>query len=135
MIEPFACIVSFVKKTGVFNSKNTIKKLVIKLGEYSGHYLTFLACLDKLKIVWNEYGVAKKEACALQQTFLEDKIARKAHDRNVTTENMAKMTKQEQQSIQEGIDLIQIRGRNNKHPVLKAEITDFITGITPIIYT
>ena len=38
-------------KTGVLTSKNAIKKLSIKLGEYSGHYLTFLACLDKLKIV------------------------------------------------------------------------------------
>ena len=36
-------------KTGVLTSKNAIKKLSIKLGEYSGHYLTALACLNKLK--------------------------------------------------------------------------------------
>ena len=37
-------------KTGVLTSKNVIKKLSIKLSKYSGHYLTSLACLDKLKI-------------------------------------------------------------------------------------
>ena len=86
-------------KTGVLTSKNAIKKLSIKLGEYSGHYLTSLACLDKLKIAWKEYQAAKKEAWSLRETFLEDKITRKAHDRNVTSENTVKMLKREQQSI------------------------------------
>ena len=49
-------------KTGVLTSKNAIKKLSIKLGEYSGHYLTALACLDNLKIAWKEYRAAKKMA-------------------------------------------------------------------------
>ena len=56
-------------KTGVLTSKNAIKKLSIKLGEYSGHYLTSLACLDKLKIAWKEYRAAKKEAWSLRETF------------------------------------------------------------------
>ena len=37
-------------KIGALISKNIIKKLSIKLSEYSGHYLTSLLCLDKLKI-------------------------------------------------------------------------------------
>ena len=41
----------------------------------------------------------------------------------------------EERSIQESVDSRQIRGRNNKQPVLKAEITDFITGITRTVYT
>ena len=45
------------------------------------------------------------------------------------------MLKREQRSIQEGRDSKQIRGRNNKQPVLKGEITNFITGITRIVYT
>ena len=45
------------------------------------------------------------------------------------------MLRLEQQSIQEGLDSRQIRGRNNKQPVLKAEITDFINGVTTIVYT
>ena len=49
-------------KTGVLISKNAIKKLSVKLGEYSGHYLTALACLDKLKIAWKEYCATKKDA-------------------------------------------------------------------------
>ena len=49
-------------KTGVLTSKNAIKKLSIKLGEYSGHYLTSLACLDKLKLAWKDYCAAKKVA-------------------------------------------------------------------------
>ena len=52
-------------KTGVLTSKNVIKKLSIKLGEYSGHYLTSLACLFKLKIAWKEYRAAKKEGWSL----------------------------------------------------------------------
>ena len=79
---PILCI-----KTGVLTSKNAIKKLSIKLGEYSGQYLTVLACLDKLKIAWKEYRAAKKEAGSLRKAFLEDKIARKAHDRKVTTDD------------------------------------------------
>ena len=94
-----------------------------------------LACLDKFKIAWKEYQAAKKEAWSLRETFLQDKIARKAHDRNVTTENMVKMLKREQRSIQDGLDSRQIRGRNNKQPVRKAEITNFITGITTTVYT
>ena len=47
-------------KTGVLTSKNAIKKLSIKLDEYSGHYLTSLACLDKLKLAWKDYWATKK---------------------------------------------------------------------------
>ena len=41
--------------TGIVISKNATKRLSIKLSEYSEHYLTALACLDKLKIAWKEY--------------------------------------------------------------------------------
>ena len=99
------------------------------------YYLTVLACLDKLKIVWKEYRVAKKEAGSLWAAFIENKITRKAHDRKVTTENMVKMLKKELRSIQEGVESRQIRGRNDKQPVMKAEITYFITGITTTVYT
>ena len=33
------------------------------------------------------------------------------------------------------VDSRQIRGRNNKQPVLKVDITNFITGITIMVYT
>ena len=42
-------------KTGILMSNNAIKKLLIKLGEYSGNYLMALTCLEKLKIVWKGY--------------------------------------------------------------------------------
>ena len=54
-----------------------------------------LACVDKLKIAWKEYKVAKKEAWALKKSFLEDKIARKAHNWDMATKYMAKMMKHE----------------------------------------
>ena len=47
---------------------------------------------------------------------------------------MVKMLKKEQRSIQEGVESKQIRERNNKQPVLEAEITDFITSITTTVY-
>ena len=45
------------------------------------------------------------------------------------------MMKRKQQSIQQGVDSRQIRGRNNKQPVLRAAVNDFITGITTMVYT
>ena len=110
-----ACILCI--KTWVLTSKNAIKKLSIKLGEYSWHYLTALAWLDRLKIATG----------SLREASLEEKNARKAHDRKVTTDNMVKLLRKEQRLIQEG--------RNNKQPVLKAEVTDFITGITKTVCT
>ena len=53
----------------------------------------------------------------------------------MTTKTMKMMMVREQRSIQEGKDLCQIRGRNNKQPVLKAEITDFINGTIKTVYT
>lgn len=120
---------------GVFTSKNVIKNLLIKLGEYLGQYVTVLVALEKLKAAWKEYSVAKKVAASLCKTFLKDKIARKVHDLNVSSENMMKMMLYEELSIQKGQDLKQIRGRNNKHPVLKAEITNFVTGVIRTIDT
>ena len=48
---------------------------------------------------------------------------------------MVKMLKREQQSIQESVESKQIRGRNNKQPVVKAEIIDFNTSTTTTVYT
>ena len=45
------------------------------------------------------------------------------------------MLKREQRSIQEGKESKQIQGRNSTQLVPKAEITDFITGITRTVYT
>ena len=99
---------------GVLTSKQALKCLSIKIGEYFGQYLTTLAYLDQLKLAWKEYRAAKKEAWTLRKSFVEDKIARKAHNSNVTTETMKKMMVGEQRSIQERKDSRQIRGRNNK---------------------
>ena len=122
-------------KTGVLTSKNAIKKFSIKLGEYSGHYLTSLACLDKLKLAWKDYCVAKEPAGELRRTFLQGKIDILVQDRNSTAEQMENMLKREQRSIQERRDSKQMRGRNNKQPVIKVEITDFITGTIRTVYT
>ena len=115
--------------------KQALKKLSIKIDEYSGQYLTTLAALDKLKIAWKEYCAAKKEAWGLRKSFLEDKIARKAHHWAESSETMLKMMICEECSIEEGVGSRQIGGKNNKKPVLKAEIINFITGITRTVYT
>ena len=60
-------------------------------------------------------------------------MSRKVADRKVTTEQLTKMMIREERSRQEGRDSKQIRGRNIKSPVLKAEVTDFITGISRIV--
>ena len=91
-------------KTGVLTSKNAIKKLSIKLGEYSGNYLTAIACVEKLKIAWKEYQAAKKETAALRRAFLEDQIARNTHDKRMSSEDMVMMLRKKQRAIQEGYD-------------------------------
>ena len=53
----------------------------------------------------------------------------------MASEDMVKMLRKELRSIQEGLEMQQVRGRNNKQPVLKAEATDFITGIITTVYT
>ena len=45
------------------------------------------------------------------------------------------MLQKEQRAIQEGKDSQQIRGRNNKQPILKAKVTDFITGNVTTVHT
>ena len=94
-----------------------------------------IACIDKFKIAWKEYQVAKKDAAALRSAFLENQIARKAYNTKITSEDMVKMLRKEQRAIQEGYNSRQIRGRNNKQPVLKGKVTDFITGIIKTVYT
>ena len=45
------------------------------------------------------------------------------------------MLRKEQRAIQEGKDSRQISGRNNKQPILKAKVTDFITGTVTTVHT
>ena len=85
-------------KTGVPTSKNTIKWLSIKLGEYSGHYLNVAESLKKLKGAWKKYWAAKKIAYALRLTFQKEIIARKSIDRKVTTEQLTKIMIREERA-------------------------------------
>ena len=62
----------------------------------------------------------------LRKTFQEKLIAQKATDHQVTPEQLTKMMIREERARQEGRDSRQIRGQNNKCPVLKAEVTDFV---------
>ena len=82
-------------KTEVLTSKNQIKQLSIKLGEYAGHYLSTVACIDKLKIALKEYQVAKKNAAALQRAFIEDLIVRKPYYKKMSSEDMIEMVQKE----------------------------------------
>ena len=104
-------------KTGVLTSKNTIKRLSIKLGKYSGQFLNAAEALSKLKGAWKEYRAAKKIANALRLTYQEELMSKNAADQKVTTEQLTKMMIREERSRQEGRDSKQIRGRNIKSPV------------------
>ena len=64
-----------------------------------------LACLKKIKIAFKEYQGVKREAASLRRAFLEDQITRKAHNKKMLSEDMAKILRKEQRSIQEGFDL------------------------------
>ena len=83
-------------------SKNTIKKLSIKVGEFSGQYLSETAALLKLKSAWKEYRAAKKIAGALRKIFQEELIAQKAIDQQVPPELLQKMMIREERARQEG---------------------------------
>merc|ERR1712086_424934 len=62
-------------------------------------------------------------------------IARKALDKKTSSEALIKMMRKEQRAIQEGKDSRQIRGRNNKQTILKADVTDFVTGTVTTVHT
>ena len=47
-------------KTGVLTSKNTIKRLSIKLSKYSGQYLNAAEALSKLKCAWKDKGLPRR---------------------------------------------------------------------------
>ena len=74
-----------------YSSKNAIKKLSIKLGEYSWQYLSVAAALKKLKGAWKECCATKKIASDLKKTFLEELIARKAFDQHMPLELLQTM--------------------------------------------
>ena len=45
------------------------------------------------------------------------------------------MLRKKQRAIKEGKDSRQIRERNNNQPIIKAEVTDFITGTVRTVHT
>ena len=122
-------------KTGVFASKNIIKKLFIKLGEYLGQYLSVDTALGKLKEAWKEYRAAKMVASELRKIFQEELMARKAINCKVKPENLQKMMIQDEQAREEGRESRQLWIWNNKCLVLKAKVTDFVTDIIIIVET
>ena len=60
-------------------------------------------------------------------------MVQKAIDHQVPLELLQKMLIWEERARQEGRESRQIYGRNNKCPVLNAEVTDFVTRITIIV--
>ena len=113
-------------KTGVLTSKNAIKKLSIKLGKYSSQYLSAAAALKKLKGAWKEYRAAKKIASDPRKTFQEELMAQKAIDCQVPPELLQKRMIRKDRARHECREFRQISRRNNKCPLLKAEVTDFL---------
>ena len=78
--------VYYQKKEGVHTSKNAIKKLSIKLAEFSGQYLSADEALENLKATWKEYWAAKKVASELNETFQEEPMTRDAIDHKIPPE-------------------------------------------------
>ena len=105
-------------KFSVFTSKNVIKILSIKLGEYSGQYLNADDALIELKKWWKKYRAAKKIVGELRKTIQQVIISKLAVDCKVTPEVIQKMMIREEKAKREVQDLRQLRGRNNKSPVL-----------------
>ena len=117
----------------MLTSKTAVKKFSIKLGKDLGLYQSAAATLEKQKDTLEEHRAAKKIASELQKTFQEDLMVQKAIDHQVPLELLQKMLIWEERARQEGRESRQIYGRNNKCPVLNAEVTDFVTRITIIV--
>ena len=58
-------------KTNVATSKNIIKRLLLKLGLYTCHYLSAADALVSLKHAWKDYKTAKMITVTLRKDFLQ----------------------------------------------------------------
>ena len=84
------------QKSNVLTSKNIIKKkLVIKIGDYLGHFFTHDKAIKKLKIVIKEFEGEKSVAFRLRKYFINEYIRRQAKDYKVSSEAMKKMLQRE----------------------------------------
>ena len=119
-------------KTNILTSQTIIKRLSIKLGEYSGQYLTAAEAIVQLKKVWKDYKTAKKTAHIMRTGFQESHVKRLAKDRKISQPAMKSMMEQETKIKEQGRVARAIRGRGIKGPVIKAIAKCPVTG-DPII--
>lgn len=78
-------------KTNVLTSHTIIKRLSIKLGEYSGQYLTAAEAIVQLKKAWKDCKAAKTTVHTMRPGFQESYIKQLAKDRNVSQASMKSM--------------------------------------------
>jgi hypothetical protein len=85
-------------KTDVLTSRTAIKRLSIKIGEYSGYYLSTAEAIVKLKEAIQAYKAAKKEAFKMRVGFNDTLVQAVAKDEDKDPKMVQKTMNREKQA-------------------------------------
>jgi hypothetical protein len=110
-------------------SRTAIKRLSIKIGEYSGCYLSTAEAIVKLKEAIRAYKAAKKEAFKMRVGFNDTLVEAVAKDEDKDPKMVRKRMNREKQAKDQGRVARTIRKRNIEEPVLKGVALCKKTGL------
>ena len=123
------------QKSCVSTSRNIIKRLAIKIGDYLGPFVTRKEAVEKLKIPYKEFKNAKSIAFEQRKEFIDEYIARRAKDHNASPEIMKKLLQREGKQKELGQISKAICKHNTRDPILKFTVKCINTVVTTILET
>ena len=112
-----------------------IKRLSIKLKEYSGHYISKSKAVKMLKKAKKAHNKVEKKAAKIRNAFVKELMKKMAKDCKVSVEMFKKQLSRERKAREERKMSKSIKERNIRAPVLKATITDPVTNKVRFIET
>jgi len=83
---------------GVMTSRQAIKRLAKKIGEYAGIYSSLAVCINQLKLAHKAYKEAKKDATKWRTCIQETFVTAKAKERGLSEEIVIKQMKRKKES-------------------------------------
>ena len=123
------------RKNNVMTSLKSIKRLSIRLKDYSGYYSSKQQIVNNLKKAKKSRNKIEKEAYKLRLQFRKDLKEEIASKRRVSVDILEKQEAREKKAKEVGDMSKRIRERDFRSPVLKATITDPTTNEVVFIET
>jgi hypothetical protein len=116
-------------------SRTAIKRLSIKIGKYSGYYLSTAEAIVILKEAIRAYKAAKKEAFKMRVGFNNTLVQAVAKDEDKDPKMVQKRMNREKQAKDQGRVARTIGKRDIKEPVLKGVALCKETGLQKVVDT